>query len=496
MNGFRLLSARTLEHVERKSWRPEYRGKPSIPLELTLGSPEQAAPDKAMVSVLLGKNGQGKSRLLSAIAITFQLLDRFRSAGVEKGLPLARLEYEIQGCHHLIVSEGSKITVEIDGKRASLANASLPSRVIGLSMTPFDKFPIGNDPRQLSLFESTGPDIYVYLGMRERMGRASSTALIDRAIGGLFSRIRMGDRGRITHVFDMLGFEPRLTMVYRLENSKTLMELADGNVETLQVLKQNSFTSSRLERYLEQGDAAAKRLTEAARAVAGHADRNFVSVEIDLRYPDPPSLMTQQHLQVIRDAGLARLFAVEAHRSDGTIIDFREASSGELSLAITFMSLAGNLDDDSLILIDEPETNLHPQWQAQYLDLLLQTFAAYRGCHYVLATHSPLILSDAPSSATIASLNNRRSQDGGAVAGRPVDYLLVQEFDVASGSNYYVQEEIVKALRLAADGERAGMEFQQTVARLDEIQPLIRDNPGVVALIDDLRAIAERGRAG
>ena len=496
MNGFRLLSARTLEHVERKSWRPDYRGKPSIPLELTFGSPGQASPETAMVSVLLGKNGQGKSRLLSAIAITFQLLDRFRSAGVEKGLPLARLEYEAQGRHHLIVSEASKITVEIDGNAAPLADAILPSRVIGLSMTPFDKFPIGNEPRQLSLFSPTDPDIYVYLGMRERMGRASSTALIDRAIGGLFGRIRMGDRGRITHVFDMLGFEPRLTMVYRLEHSKALTELAYGDAEQMQSLRQNSFTYHRLERYLKQGDAAAERLTVAARAVAEHTDRNFISVEIDLRYPDPSSLITQQHVQVIRDAGLARLFAVEAHRVDGTIIDFKEASSGELSLAITFMSLAGNLDDDALILIDEPETNLHPQWQAQYLDLLLQTFAAYRGCHYILATHSPLILSDAPSSATIASLNNHRSQDGDAVAGRPVDYLLVREFDVASGSNYYVQEEIVKALRLAADGEGAGEEFQQTVGKLGEIQPLIRDNPGVVALINDLQAIAKRGRVG
>lgn len=495
MNSFRLLSARTLEHVERKSWRPDYRGKPSVPLELTLGSPGQALPDEPMVSVLLGKNGQGKSRLLSAIAITFQLLDRFRSAGVEKSLPLARLEYEAQGRHHLIVSAASKITVEIDGKASSLAEAILPSRVIGLSMTPFDKFPIGNEPRQLSLFEPTGPDIYVYLGMRERMGRASSAALIDRAIGGLFGRIRMGDRGRITHVFDMLGFEPRLTMVYRLEHSKTIAELAYGDVGNLQALRQNSFTYNRLERYLKQSGGA-ERLTEAARALAERTDRNFVSVDMDLRYPDASSLMTQQHLQVIRDAGLARLFAVEAHRSDGTIIDFKEASSGELSLAITFMSLAGNLDDDALILIDEPETNLHPEWQAQYLDLLLRTFAAYRGCHYVLATHSPLILSDAPPSATIASLNNRRSQDGDAVSGRPVDYLLVREFEVASGSNYYVQEQLVEALRLAADGERAGGEFQQTVAKLVEIQPLIRDNPGVVALIDDLRVIAERGRAG
>ena len=36
---------------------------------------------------------------------------------------------------------------------------------------------------------------------------------------------------------------------------------------------------------------------------------------------------------------------------------------------ITFMSLAAaRLDDNSLVLIDEPEINLHPEWQARYLD--------------------------------------------------------------------------------------------------------------------------------
>ncbi|WP_443477955.1 AAA family ATPase [Novosphingobium aerophilum] len=451
-------------------------------------------PEVSKVSVLLGKNGQGKSRLLSAIAISFQLLDRFRSAGVERSLPLARLEYEAGGHHHLIIAEASKIIVEIDGKLAPLEAAILPSRVIGLSMTPFDKFPIGNEPRQLHLFEATQPDVYVYLGMRERMGRSSSTALLDRAVEGLFARIRKDDRGRITHVFDMLGFTPDLTIVYRLELFKFIEEIAHGNIPNLETLESNSFMYNRIGRYLRQGEEYIDRLRSASQAVIKMVDRKFLSVEMDLCHPDVSMLELHEHMQVLRSAGLARLFAVEAHHKDGTIIDLKEASSGELSMAITFMSLAANLDNNALILIDEPETNLHPEWQAQYLDLLLKTFDAYHGCHYVLATHSPLILSDAPPSATIASLNSRASHEGDTVAGRAVDYLLVREFDVASGSNYYVQEELVKALRLAADGGSATAEFRDTVRQLIEIQPLIKDSPGVVTLITDLRKIAEKSQ--
>jgi hypothetical protein len=144
------------------------------------------------------------------------------------------------------------------------------------------------------------------------------------------------------------------------------------------------------------------------------------------------------------------------------------------------------------VLIDEPEINLHPEWQARYIDLLLNTFRSYCDCHYVLATHSPLILRDAPLAATLASLSNTSLQSGEEVAGRPVDFLLVEAFDVASGDNYYVQELLIKALRLAADGETRAPSFQNAVRTLAKIRPLIKDSPGVVELIADLQKIAHK----
>lgn len=501
MSGFRLLSARTLEHVERRPWRPGFRSPPSRPIKLAFGEPntELHSGSDNRISVILGKNGQGKSRALSAIAISFQLLQRFRSAGSKRSLPVSRLEYLMDGRHHLITCEASDIRLEIDGHPKPLDLARLPSRVVGLSMTPFDKFPIGNEPRQLHLFEPDQPDIYAYLGMRERMGRASSTALLNRAVEGMFARIGLDDRGRITHVFDMLGFKPRLTIVYRLEHSDALRQLAGGgdppNVITLGArASYNSYNLDRLQRILNEGGEPVERLRTAAQTAISLSDRNYVSVELDLREPDSASFQVHEHLQEIRRAGMARLFAVEAPRSDGTIIDLKEASSGELSMAITFMSLAANLKDDALILIDEPETNLHPEWQAQYLDLLLGTFKEYRGCHYILATHSPLILSDAPPSATVSSLSHSNLHDGEGVSGRPVDYLLVKAFDVASGSNYYVQEELIRALRLAADGCVSQAEFKDSVNELTQIKPLIKDSPGVVKLIEDLCQIAAKSR--
>lgn len=444
------------------------------------------------VSVLLGRNGEGKSRILSGIATTFQLLQDYVRSGATRGLPLSDLEYLADGRHHTIVCRGSELQVTIDGTDAPLHAVSLPKRVIGLSMTPFDKFPIGAARRRHDPIDPAQSDIYSYLGMRERMGQVSTSALLTRALEGMVSRIALDDRGRLTRVFEMLGFLPALDVVYRVHERSMLISLA-GDVsleELLEGRRVNSIYNSRLRQLLETDQVALDQVRGAARYALEESNKGFVHFRFDLGNPDSSSLYSYERLQLLRRLGLVRLYAVEVSRMNGGMIDLKEASSGELSVAITFMSLAAGLEDDSLILIDEPETNLHPEWQARYLDLLLSTFGSYRNCHYVLATHSPLILSDAPPNATLASLSSASLSQGSEVSGRPVDYLLVEAFNVASGDNYYVQEQLVKALRLAADGEAGDEEYQETVQKLAKIRPMIGDSPGVVDLIADLEKIA------
>ncbi len=70
-----------------------------------------------------------------------------------------------------------------------------------------------------------------------------------------------------------------------------------------------------------------------------------------------------------------------------------DSSSGELSLIFNLLSIAGEIENDSLILIDEPEISLHPEWQSNFLPLLSKMFSNYQRCHFIIATHSPQILS-------------------------------------------------------------------------------------------------------
>ncbi|MGV2841958.1 AAA family ATPase, partial [Vibrio cyclitrophicus] len=69
-------------------------------------------------------------------------------------------------------------------------------------------------------------------------------------------------------------------------------------------------------------------------------------------------------------------------------------SSGEQCLFLLFLGIISSIDDNSLILIDEPEISLHPSWQQRFVEILNESLSEYSGCHFIIATHSPLIVSD------------------------------------------------------------------------------------------------------
>lgn len=82
-------------------------------------------------------------------------------------------------------------------------------------------------------------------------------------------------------------------------------------------------------------------------------------------------------------------------RSTHGRLPFHELSSGEqnrIGLALKIISYA---EDNSLILIDEPEISLHLKWQMEFHAFLKEIMSAYKSYHVVIATHSPVIVSEA-----------------------------------------------------------------------------------------------------
>jgi hypothetical protein len=144
--------------------------------------------------------------------------------------------------------------------------------------------------------------------------------------------------------------------------------------------------------------------------------------------------------------------------------------------------------------VDEPEISLHPEWQTKYVELLTSTFAHYRGCHFVLATHSPLILSDInPDASNVVSLDpdRRKAESASDFAGKSYDFLLATAFDEPGNNNMYLKEEIIKALRLAADGKVDSKEFAAALGVLKDMLPKLDQQSPIAQLIGELRDVSE-----
>ena len=66
-------------------------------------------------------------------------------------------------------------------------------------------------------------------------------------------------------------------------------------------------------------------------------------------------------------------------------------SSGEFSFFSRIMELNSSLVENSIVLIDEPETHLNPKWIFEYIHLLKKVFRN-RNAHFIIMSQSPFVV--------------------------------------------------------------------------------------------------------
>ena len=85
------------------------------------------------------------------------------------------------------------------------------------------------------------------------------------------------------------------------------------------------------------------------------------------------------------------LIRVQARKVDGSLT-FRELSEGEQQLLTVLGLLRFTREDESLFLLDEPDTHLNPAWSVEYLNFLREIGGTQENSHIIMATHDPLVI--------------------------------------------------------------------------------------------------------
>lgn len=98
----------------------------------------------------------------------------------------------------------------------------------------------------------------------------------------------------------------------------------------------------------------------------------------------------------IKFSGLNKNKEIFFTNNSGNIFSIDDLSTGEKTLLTKVLYLYLNEVKNKVILIDEPEISLHPNWQNSILQLY-ETFSQKNNNQIIIATHSPHIISGAKS---------------------------------------------------------------------------------------------------
>ena len=174
----------------------------------------------------------------------------------------------------------------------------------------------------------------------------------------------------------------------------------------------------------------------------------------------------------------------------GETFSIYELSSGEFHMFTTIMGIGFTLVDSAVLLIDEPENNLHPQWQRDLMS------SVYDICekvmtegHLIVSTHSPLIVGSALEGSTLVDLTDEEAQLRIVSYGASSDELLLSQFGVGSSRNRVVVDTVQRAISFVERGDFNNPEFELMTPKLQYIRDsLTLEDP----MIDIINALLEK----
>lgn len=148
----------------------------------------------------------------------------------------------------------------------------------------------------------------------------------------------------------------------------------------------------------------------------------------------------------------------------GTEINLENLSSGERMYVLVVLALCFCLEDESLVLFDEPENSLHPKWQSEIIrDIHSITRNLALDATVVIATHAPLVVSSTPNvDSLIRDLPSTEDWLKFDLFGKNSDAVLETQFGLFSPRSLVVTNAIQKCLQALVMSDFQPEEFKKS----------------------------------
>lgn len=437
-----------------------------FPPDFTFGAAEP------LTTLIIGANSTGKSFVMKILSEIFQAVS---NEAVSKALEFDsyRLRYylntdaiEIEIKNRAIIIHKNNVLVEKSFETV------LPQKVLAIAFMLNDKF----------AFKAESPDkqsMYEYLGLRKTSNASWISTFGNRIAENILELGATGKLRTIIHaLFAYFNLDPHVSIAYELSQSgislnqireMSVVEISEeirklaihiankGSYRKNAIIRLEDEDYDRMAAYLKGLESSDPFIPNSEKLIFGHTFSDSTNMEqMQGIQSDYKVLKDLQNLNIIKDI---TLYVYKL----GQRYSFEECSSGEKHILFAFLNIARHIQDNSLILIDEPEISLHPNWQMIYITALKRLFCEFSSCHFIITSHSPYLVSDLnPNSSSLIVL----SIEDGVRTTTTLDYstyawstenILYNVFHVRTTRNFYFDMELRELLSKTAGGNNKNL---------------------------------------
>lgn len=432
-----------------------------------------------LYSILIGTNGAGKSSLMKELVDFFIDLHAYvnksesRLSSSNKGR-LKGVRYHIDGVECEVIKLGKNYFAKIDGYIRLLEDLRLPT-IVACHFGAFEKFPT----QKINGSTQTKYDVpyYKYVGAHVNGNLISSSAIAFRLLFALNEQMDNRQRQNICSILDFIGYDHRISLSYSLvmksKKSGDAREVISQRVE-----KDREYRNFSKQEKNEKIIQLYKFYNQKS---SSNKIRYDYHIDFDSDNPSKESFDELQYIYKLKQYDLVNSANVIFHKQECNITS-EDMSSGEFAILSTVLSISAAADNPhTLVLLDEPELSLHPNWQMTLIDNLDRALAN-QVCHMIIATHSHMLVSDLPvkrSFVTQLEKDEKGNLNATAISectyGWSAEEVLLKVFKTATDRNRYFGERIGRLLEKMGNNSIQPKEVTDELKELQEISKHLSD---------------------
>lgn len=420
-------------------------------------------------TLFIGENATGKTRFLTSLIEKLRRLNDLKKDGKElKSLGVGEfaLRYRFGRNTYSVISMNNQVELKRNDKDCLLSDLELPNGIIAVTATYNDKFSFAETSRDVI-------DFYSYCGIREAGNASWTSSLSRKTIENLFEIATDEKRKALALLFAHLGLEPKFFLKFKVKRMLLSLDQdslykyikAYSNRRRMQVDLFSGFTKNAAENLYAN--------IQSLNLVSG--SNQYVA---DIRsHGNIANMDSYQAIDFLRRVDLIENIELGLYKN-GQEYPYISSSSGETQLLYSFSSIIRHSRPNTLIVIDEPEVSLHPNWQIKYMALLTATLKTIKGCHILIASHSHFLVSDLDSKNS--SLVVFRRHEGkmshqliteSTYAWSP-ESILYNVFGVRTVGNPYFERDLNRALAMISEESQ---DKDKLLKLHEKLKPLVFD---------------------